>query len=40
VKAVVDGRGANFCDECIDFLENIYGHNDSSQPILKDALVA
>jgi predicted Zn-dependent protease len=40
VKVVVDGRGANFCDECIDFLENIYGHNDSSQPILKDALVA
>jgi predicted Zn-dependent protease len=40
VKVVVDGRGANFCDECIDFLENIYGPNDSSQPILKDALVA
>ena len=40
VKVIVDGRGATFCDECIDFLENIYGHGDSSQPILKDALVA
>ena len=40
VKAIVDGRGATFCDECIGFLENIYGHNDSSRHILKDALVA
>jgi len=40
VKAIVDGRGATFCDECIDFLENIYGHNDSSRKIIKDALVA
>lgn len=40
VKAIVDGRGATFCNECIGFLENIYGHNDSSRHILKDALVA
>jgi predicted Zn-dependent protease len=40
VKVVVDGRGATFCDECIDFLKNIYGSSDSSQPILKDAIVA
>jgi len=40
VKVIVDGRGATFCDECIDFLENIYGCSDSSRPILKDALVA
>ena len=40
VKVIVDGRGATFCEECIDFLENIYGRSDSSQPILKDALVA
>ena len=40
VKVVVDGRGATFCDECIDFLKNIYGSSDSSQPILKDAMVA
>jgi len=40
VKAIVDGRGGTFCDECIDFLSNIYGRRDSTQPILKDALVA
>jgi hypothetical protein len=40
VKVIVDGRSATFCDECIEFLEHIYGHSDSSQPILKDALVA
>jgi len=40
VKAIVDGRGATFCNECIGFLENIYGHSDSSRQILKDALVA
>ena len=40
VKVVVDGRGATFCDECIDFLKNIYGSSDSSQPVLKDAMVA
>ena len=40
VKVIIDGRGPTFCDECIDFLENIYGHSDSSEQILKDALVA
>jgi predicted Zn-dependent protease len=40
VKVIVDGRGPTFCDECIDFLENIYGHSNSSEQILKDALVA
>ena len=40
VKVIVDGRGATFCDECSDFLENIYGRRASSRPILKDALVA
>jgi len=40
VKVIVDGRGATFCDECIDFLKNVYGRSDSSQPILKDAMVA
>ncbi len=40
VKAVIDGRGANFCDECIDFLEQVYGHNEAVRPIIKDALVA
>ncbi len=40
VKVIIDGRGPTFCDDCIDFLENIYGHRKSSEPILKDALVA
>ena len=40
VKVIIDGRGPTFCDECIDFLENVYGQSKSSQPILKDALVA
>lgn len=40
VKAIVDGRGATFCDECTDFLVHIYGRSHSSRPILKDALVA
>lgn len=40
VKAVIDGRGATFCDECIDFLEKIYGRNETARPIIKDALVA
>jgi len=40
VKAVIDGRGATFCDECIDFLEKFYPRSDSTRQILKDALVA
>ena len=40
VKVIVDGRGATFCDECIDFLKNIYGHSAATRQILKDALVA
>lgn len=40
VKVVIDGRGPNFCEECIDFLNNIYGHGDASDKIIKDALVA
>ena len=40
VKAVIDGRGATFCDECVDFLEKIYGRKETDQQIIKDALVA
>ena len=40
VKAVIDGRGATFCDECIDFLEKIYGRRETARQIIKDALVA
>jgi len=40
VKIIIDGRGSMFCNECIDFLKNIYGLRRSSRQILKDALVA
>lgn len=40
VKAIVDGRGSTFCDECIDFLESLYGRKYFPDQILKDALVA
>lgn len=40
VKAVIDGRGATFCDECIDFLDQVYGRSEAVRPIVKDALVA
>ena len=39
VKAIVDGRGRNFCDECIHFLKSVYGPDSSSSNLLKDALV-
>jgi hypothetical protein len=37
IKAVVDGRGKRFCDECVNFLRSIYGHRNFSEQILKDA---
>jgi predicted Zn-dependent protease len=40
VKVIIDGRGKNFCDECIHFLKSIYGHRRPSKHFLKDALVA
>ena len=38
VKVVIDGRGLNFCDECIDFLRILYGYKKSSKKLLKDGL--
>ena len=40
VKVIIDGRGSKFCNECNDFLKNIYGRSEASQQILKDSLVA
>jgi predicted Zn-dependent protease len=40
VKAIIDGRSSKFCNECTYFLNNIYGHSEASNQILKDALVA
>ena len=39
VKVIIDGRGKNFCDECINFLKSVYGHRRPSTHFLKDALV-
>ena len=40
VRAIVDGRGLKFCDECSDFLRSIYGHRRSSKGIVKDGLTS
>ncbi len=39
VKVIVDGRGMDFCEDCLSFLENIYGFQQPSAHLLKDALV-
>ena len=40
VKVIIDGRGLNFCDECIGFIKNFYGRKRPSETLLKDALMA
>lgn len=40
VKVIIDGRGSKFCNECTNFLKNIYGRSEASRQILKDSLVA
>jgi len=40
VRAIVDGRGLNFCDECTDFLRTVYGRRRSSKGMLRDGLVS
>jgi hypothetical protein len=40
VRAVVDGRGLEFCDECSDFLRSVYGYRISSKGLVKDGLVS
>jgi hypothetical protein len=39
VRAIVDGRGLKFCDECSDFLGSIYGFRRTSKGLVKDGLV-
>ena len=39
VKVIIDGRGKNFCDECIHFLKSVYGQRRPSKHFSKDALV-
>jgi hypothetical protein len=40
VRAIVDGRGLKFCDECSDFLRSIYGYRRPSKGLIKDALIS
>ena len=40
VRAIVDGRGLNFCDECRVFLRSIYGSRLSQKGLVKDGLVS
>jgi hypothetical protein len=40
VRAIVDGRGLKFCDECSDFLRSVYGYRRSSKGLVKDGLIA
>jgi hypothetical protein len=40
VRAIVDGRGLKFCDECSDFLRTIYGYRQTSKGIVRDGLVS
>ena len=40
VRAIVDGRGLKFCNECSDFLRSIYGYRQLSKGLIKDALIS
>lgn len=39
VRAVIDGRGVTFCDECTDFLNNAYGSPIALTGLMADRLV-
>ena len=38
VRAIVDSRGFNFCDECMDFLEKTFRYRGKWAHLLKDGL--
>ena len=40
VRAIVDGRGLKFCDECSDFLRSIYGYRSPSKGLVRDGLTS
>ena len=40
VRAIVDGRGLKFCDECSGFLSSIYGYRRASKGLVRDGLVS
>lgn len=39
VRAVIDGRGRTFCEECGAFLKMVHGYRGSRQTFLKDAVL-
>ena len=40
VRAIVDGRGLKFCDECSGFLRSVYGYRRASKGLVKDGIVS
>jgi predicted Zn-dependent protease len=36
LRAIIDGRGLNFCDECIHFLSKIYNRRHRRRKVVKD----
>jgi predicted Zn-dependent protease len=38
VRAIIDGRGLNFCDECAHFLRNVYGYTSPLDKLLEDGI--
>ncbi len=40
VRAVIDGRGRYFCEECTSFLSSIYGFKQDLVSFLRDGLVS
>lgn len=39
LRAIIDGRGMNFCDECIYFLNTVYGRRHRLVRMVKDGLL-
>ncbi len=40
VRAIVDGRGFSFCNECKHFLRSLYGWQHSQNEIINDGLIS
>jgi predicted Zn-dependent protease len=40
LRAIIDGRGLNFCDECMHFLSRIYTRRYLRRKMAKDGLVS
>ncbi len=38
IRAIIDGRGTNFCDECVYFLTKLHGHKHAIDGLVKDGL--